>query len=63
MDLLWYGYENNYDPSEVGAALGKNEEEIKSIFRNFKRKQKTTEYLRMKPIVTSDLSLIQSVDF
>lgn len=56
MDLLWYGYENNYDPSDVGAALGKNEEEIKSIFGNFKRKQKTTEYLRMKPIVTSGLS-------
>lgn len=56
MDLLWYGYENNYDPSEVGAALGKNEEEIKSIFGNFKRKQRTTEYLRMKPIVTSGLS-------
>jgi NAD+ synthase len=50
MDLLWYGYENGYDPVEVGNALGKKEEEIKSIFANFKRKQNTTEYLRMKPI-------------
>ncbi len=57
LDLLWYGYENGYDPSEVGAALGRNEEEIKSIFGNFKRKQKTTEYLRMKPLVTSDFNL------
>jgi len=56
MDLLWYGYENGYDASEVGAALGKNEEEIKTIFGNFQRKQKTTEYLRMKPIVTSQIS-------
>ncbi|HXR82775.1 MAG TPA: NAD(+) synthase [Hanamia sp.] len=56
LDLLWYGYENGYKPLEVGDALGKKEEEIKSIFGNFKRKQKTTEYLRMKPIVTSDLS-------
>ena len=56
LDLLWYGYENGYEPSEVGEALGKKKEEIKSIFGNFKRKQKTTEYLRMKPIVTSDLS-------
>src|SRR6185312_7075100 len=56
LDLLWYGYENGYEPLEVGDALGKKEEEIKSIFGNFKRKQKTTEYLRMKPIVTSDLS-------
>jgi len=50
MDLLWYGYENGYDPVEVGNTLGKKEEEIKSIFANFKRKQNTTEYLRMKPI-------------
>src|SRR6185312_2661586 len=57
MDLLWYGYENGYDASEVGAALGKNEEEIKSIFGNFQRKQKTTEYLRMTPIVTSEFSI------
>ena len=51
MDLLWYGYENDYDPAEVANVLGKKEEEIKSIFTNFKRKQHTTEYLRMKPIV------------
>jgi NAD+ synthase len=57
MDLLWYGYENGYDAFEVGAALGKNEEEIKSIFGNFQRKQKTTEYLRMTPIVTSEFSI------
>lgn len=57
MDLLWYGYENGYDASEVGAALGKNEEEIKSIFGNFQRKQRTTEYLRMTPIVTSEFSI------
>jgi len=54
MDLLWYGYENGYDPLEVGTVLGKHEEEIKSIFGNFKRKQTTTEYLRMRPIVTSN---------
>jgi NAD+ synthase len=57
LDLLWYGYENGYNASEVGAALGRNEEEIKSIFGNFQRKQKTTEYLRMKPIATPDCPL------
>jgi NAD+ synthase len=51
LDLLWYGYENGYDPAEVANVLGKKEEEIKAIFSNFKRKQNTTEYLRMKPIV------------
>jgi NAD+ synthase len=50
MDMIWYGYENGYDPAEVGKTLGKTEEEIKSIYKNFTRKQKTTEYLRMAPI-------------
>ncbi len=50
MDLIWYGFENGYDAAEVGKAMGKTEEEIKSIYSNFVRKQKTTEYLRMQPI-------------
>lgn len=50
MDLLWYAFENDIDPAETGYIIGKTEEEINSIFRNFKRKQKTTEYLRMSPI-------------
>lgn len=56
MDLIWYGYENGYDPAEVGKTLGRTEEEIQSIYNNFIRKQKTTEYLRMPPIKTSDKS-------
>ncbi len=50
MDLVWYGYENKYPANEVAGALGKTEKEIKSIYHNFSRKQKTTEYLRMAPI-------------
>jgi NAD+ synthase len=50
MDLLWYGFENNYEPQEVGLVLGKSAEEVELIYRNFSRKQKTTEYLRMNPI-------------
>jgi NAD+ synthase len=50
MDLLWYGYENGYDPAEVAKTMGKTEDEIRSIYKNFLRKQKTTEYLRMLPI-------------
>jgi len=50
MDLLWYGYENSYEPGEVAIAIGKSEEEVKAIYNNFARKQKTTEYLRMSPI-------------
>lgn len=50
MDLLWYAFEHDIDPLEVSIVMGKTEEDINSIFRNFKRKQKTTEYLRMAPI-------------
>lgn len=50
MDLIWYGYENDYDAADVAKILGKTETEIKSIYNNFTRKQKTTEYLRMLPI-------------
>lgn len=50
MDMIWYGFENGYDPSEVGMPLDKTELEIKSIYKNFLRKRKTTEYLRMSPI-------------
>ncbi|MDE3214588.1 MAG: NAD(+) synthase [Bacteroidota bacterium] len=50
MDLIWYGFENGYSPAEVGAEMGRTEEEITTIYHNFQRKQRTTEYLRMAPI-------------
>jgi len=50
MDLLWYGFENNFDPSEVGKVMGFSVEEIQNIFDNFKRKHETTEYLRLSPL-------------
>ena len=50
MDLLWYAYENKYDLKEVTDVVGKSVEEVEKIFSNFKRKQSTTEYLRMAPI-------------
>ena len=50
MDLLWYAYENNYTPAEVAGVMEKTEQEVKAIFQNFARKQKTTAYLRMSPI-------------
>jgi len=50
MDLLWYAYENKCDLKEVTDVVGKSVEEVEKIFSNFKRKQRTTEYLRMAPI-------------
>jgi NAD+ synthase len=50
LDLLWYGYENGYLPEEVGPVMNKTAKEVELIFNNFKRKRKSTEYLRMSPI-------------
>jgi NAD+ synthase len=50
MDRYWYGFENGYLPAEVAEVMGETEERVKALFRNFERKQKTTEYLRMGPV-------------
>ena len=50
MDLIWYGWENNYQQDEVALSLGKTENEINNTYKNFERKRKTTEYLRRSPI-------------
>jgi NAD+ synthase len=50
MDLLWYAYENSYDPAKVAPVMGMTVEQVKSVFINFERKFRTTEYLRMGPI-------------
>lgn len=50
MDLLWYAYENKINTDEVSFTIDKSPEEINQIFKNFSRKQRTTEYLRMSPI-------------
>ena len=50
MDLIWYGWENNYPAEEVGEVMGRSAQEIENIYKSFERKRKTTEYLRMRPI-------------
>lgn len=50
LDLLWYAYENQYDPAQVGKVMGMSEEEILMIYRNFERRYNTTKYLRMQAI-------------
>jgi len=50
MDLLWYAFENDYSPEEVSPVVGKTPDDINSIYMNFARKIKTTDYLRMPPI-------------
>jgi NAD+ synthase len=51
LDLMWYAWENKYPIQEVASVMGYSPKEVANIFANFKRKSKTTEYLRMQPIV------------
>ena len=50
MDRYWYGFENGYPANEVADVMGETKERVEALFRNFERKRKTTEYLRMGPI-------------
>ena len=50
MDLIWYGWENNYSAEEIAISVGKSEEDINNILKNFERKKRTTEYLRKTAI-------------
>lgn len=50
LDLLWYGWENDYQPEEVGKALDLTSDQVAHVYKTFERKGKTTDYLRMAPI-------------
>jgi NAD+ synthase len=50
MDRFWFGFENGYTAAEVAAVMGETPERVEALFRNFERKRKTTEYLRMPPV-------------
>jgi NAD+ synthase len=50
MDLMWYAWENGFPLQEVADTLGYPEALVIKNFKNFERKQKTTEYLRRAPI-------------
>lgn len=50
MDLLWYAFENDIDIDVVSSQMKRTAEEIRSIFNNFARKHRTTEYLRSNPV-------------
>ena len=50
MDRYWYGFENGYPPEEIAEVMGETTERVEALFRNFERKRKTTEYLRMAPV-------------
>ena len=50
MDRYWYGFENGYPAAEVAEVMGETLEHVEALYRNFERKRKTTEYLRLEPV-------------
>lgn len=50
LDIYWYGFENGYRAEEVASVMGETSDRVEALFRNFERKQRTTEYLRISPI-------------
>ncbi|MGQ1890965.1 NAD(+) synthase [Thermophagus sp. OGC60D27] len=50
MDLLWFAWENGYNPIEVAEVIHMSPDEVSKSFSNFERKLKTTEYLRSAPL-------------
>lgn len=51
MDIYWYGFENGYSAQDVANVMGETEAHVSALYHNFERKIKTTEYLRMSPII------------
>ena len=50
MDLISYGFDNNYSIKEIASSLKKTEAEVSSILTNLERKKRTTAYLRTSSI-------------
>lgn len=51
MDLIWYAMENNISVAEVAREMDLTEEQVQRVFNDLARKAKSTEYLRMAPLV------------
>jgi len=51
MDLLWYAQEHQVPVAEVAQVMGLTEVQVQRAFADFTRKQRTTDYLRLAPLV------------
>jgi NAD+ synthase len=61
MDLLWYAQEHNVPLPEVAQTMHLTEAQVKRAFHDFTRKERTTEYLRMRPVdLTANPSGVQN---
>ncbi len=50
MDMLWFAQEHKVPLSTVAQVLGLEEIQVERAFKDFARKQRTTDYLRLNPV-------------
>lgn len=53
MDALWYAQEHGTPVAEVAQSLHLDETSVLRAFRDFERKRRTTDFLRMEPVFLS----------
>lgn len=51
MDLLWYAQAQQIPPAEVAQAMNLTETQVQRAFEDFTLKQRTTDYLRIPPVL------------
>ncbi|OGC94867.1 MAG: NAD(+) synthase [candidate division Zixibacteria bacterium RBG_16_53_22] len=51
MDLLWLALEGGYNSEEVARIMGLKKEQVERVWHDLNQKKRTTEYLRMPPVV------------
>jgi NAD+ synthase len=51
MDLLWIALDSGYEPDEVAKVMGLNKEQVERVWHDINQKRRTTEFLRMPPVV------------
>jgi len=54
MDLLWYAQENEIPVEKIAEVMDLTPVQVQRAFTDFTRKKRTTEYLRMAPVLVSD---------
>jgi hypothetical protein len=50
LDAIWEGGEAGEPAAEIAQRVGLNDEQVANTLFDIKRKQATTEYLRMEPL-------------
>jgi len=49
LDPIWFGMENGVPASEVAQTMGLTEDQVRRVFDDITRKQRTTNFLRLQP--------------